>query len=61
MDFLIMLGDCNKHTMQELVHKLEVSDRTIRRYRWIAENYQYKIHSQKGRYAYYQVVFKPKL
>lgn len=56
-----MLGDCNKHTMQELVHKLEVSDRTIRRYRWIAENYQYKIHSQKGRYAYYQVVFKPKL
>lgn len=61
MKFLVILGDCNKHTVQELVQQIEVSERTIRRYKVVAGDFSFKIESKRGKFGYYRMVSKPKL
>ncbi len=56
LSFLDELGDYRKHTVQELAQKLEVSERTIKRYRALARDHGFNIDSKPGRYGYYQLI-----
>lgn len=56
LSFLDELGDYRKHTIRELSQTLEVSERTIKRYKALALDHGFEIDSKAGRYGYYQLI-----
>lgn len=56
LSFIDFLKDFEKHTILEIASYLELSERTIKRYKAIAINHGYNIESKKGRYGYYKMI-----
>lgn len=58
LKFLKCLEDNGKCTVKDISLELEVSERTVKRYKNLAINHGYYIESKRGRYGYYQLIGK---
>lgn len=59
--FIEQIIDQQAHTVSELASTLEVSERTIKRYKRLAIDHGFVIESKRGKYGYYRLINLPKL
>lgn len=58
LKFIDILDNRNKCTVGEIAQELEVSVRTVQRYKLLALDHGYMIDIKRGRYGYYQLINK---
>ena len=56
LKFIDILDNRNKCTVREIAQELEVSIRTVQRYKLLALDHGYIIDIKLGRYGYYQLI-----